>query len=201
MALSRRCYIFAVKPTKGPCHAGIVAGLHSTYANEAARIFDEGLATAAEIDRVARDVLGAAAGPFVVMNLVGMQVMLHAQDNLTKLGAFYTPADSVVNKGTHDEAWSIDPLNLEPDEARDQKIADRLLGATFLPVLQELDEEVAIPADIDMGAALALKFGKPPCALMDTLGREAVERVISPLASRYDAGIPETLERVGFLMA
>ncbi len=170
------------------------------YANEAARIFDEGLATVAEIDRVASYVLGAAAGPFVVMNLVGMQVMLHAQDNLTNLGAFYTPAASVVNKGTYDEAWSIDPLNSEADEARDQKIADRLLGATFLPVLQELDEEVAIPADIDMGAALALKFGRPPCALMDTLGREAVERVISPLASRYDVGMPDSLERVGFLM-
>ena len=105
-----------------------------------------------------------------------------------------------MNKGTYGEAWSIDPLNSEPDEARDQKIADRLLGATFLPVLQELDEEVAIPADIDMGAALALKFGRPPCALMDTLGREAVERVISPLASRYDAGMPDSLKRVGFLM-
>lgn len=169
------------------------------YANEAARLFDEGLASAAEIDRVASDVLGAAAGPFVVMNLVGMQVMLHAQDNLTGLGAFYTPAMSVANKGANGQAWSIDPLNSESDEARDQTIADRLLGATFLPVLQELDEEVASPADIDMGASLALKFGKPPCALMDSLGQEAVERVISPLANLYDTGIPRTLERVGSL--
>ncbi|MBO42705.1 MAG: hypothetical protein CMM28_03190 [Rhodospirillaceae bacterium] len=169
------------------------------YANEAARLFDEGLGSTAEIDRVATHVLGAAAGPFVVMNLVGMQVMLHAQDNLTELGAFYAPATSLVNKGKHAEAWSIDPLNSGPDEIRDQEIADRLMGAIFLPVLQEIDEEVAIPADIDLGAALALKFGKPPCALMDTLGREAVERMILPLASQYDARMPESLEQVGSL--
>ena len=130
---------------------------------------------------------------------MGMQVMLPAPDKLPELGSFYTPATSVVNKGKHAEAWSIDPLNSEPNEIRDQEIADRLLGAIFLPVLQELDEEVAGPADIDLGAALALKFGKPPCALMDTLGREAVEQMILPLVSYYDSRMPESLERVGSL--
>ncbi|MBL23305.1 MAG: hypothetical protein CMM48_05350 [Rhodospirillaceae bacterium] len=170
------------------------------YANEAARLYDEGLGTAAEIDRVASDVLGAAAGPFVVMNLVGMQVMAHAQDNLVELGAFYKPAASVSEKGATGDTWLIEPPASEPDHDRDRVIADRLMGAIFLPVLQELDEAVASPADIDMGAQLALKFGKPPCALMDELGSEEVARVVGPLSELYDAPMPVALERVGKLL-
>ncbi|MDA0657011.1 MAG: 3-hydroxyacyl-CoA dehydrogenase NAD-binding domain-containing protein [Proteobacteria bacterium] len=171
------------------------------YANEAARLFDDGLGTAAEIDRVANDVLGAAAGPFVVMNLVGMQVMMHAQDNLTELGAFYTPARSVKEKGKVGAVWTIDPLETEPDESRDKILADRLLGATFLPILQELEEEVATPADIDLGASLALKFGKPPCALMDALGKDEVDRVVSLLTQQYGVPVPATIANVGSLTA
>jgi 3-hydroxybutyryl-CoA dehydrogenase len=171
------------------------------YANEAARMYDEGMAQPAEIDRVANDVVGAAGGPFVVMNLVGMQVMLHAQDNLTELGAFYEPAQSLKVKGETGEGWVIDPPQTGPDAARDKAIGDRLLGATFLPVLQELDEDVASPADIDLGAALALRFGKPPCALMDTLGADEVERVVAPLAAQYGAPMPSSLSRVGTLIA
>lgn len=171
------------------------------YANEAARLHDEGLGVPAEIDRVAGDVFGAAAGPFVVMNLVGMLVMAHAQENLVELGPFYEPAASVAEKGESGELWVIDPPASAPDAARDRAIADRLLGATFLPVLQELDEEVASPADIDMGAELALKFGKPPCALMDKLGGDEVARVVGPLAEKFGTPMPKALERVGTFTA
>ena len=169
------------------------------YANEAARLFDEKAGSPAEIDRVASDVLGAAAGPFVVMNLVGMQVMSHAQNNLAQLGPFYSLAKSVEEKGLSGEVWLIDDLKSAPEPGRDSVIADRLLGATFLPILQALDEEVASPADIDMGAQLALKFGKPPCVLMDRLGTLEVERLLKPFAEKYDTAVPVSLSKIGKL--
>ena len=169
------------------------------YANEAARLFDEKAGSPAQIDRVASDVLGAAAGPFVVMNLVGMQVMSHAQNNLSQLGPFYSLAKSVEQKGLSGEVWALDDLNSAPNFERDRTISDRLLGATFLPILQALDEEVASPADIDMGAQLALKFGKPPCALMDRLGALEVERLLQPFAEKYDATMPSSLSKIGEL--
>ena len=169
------------------------------YANEAARLFDEKAGLPAEIDRVASDVLGAAAGPFVVMNLVGMEVMSHAQNNLSQLGPFYSLAKSVEKKGRNGEAWSIDDLKSTPQPERDNIISDRLLGATFLPILQALDEEVASPADIDMGAQLALKFGKPPCALMDRLGALEVERLLQPYTEKYDVITPVSLSKIGTL--
>ncbi len=170
------------------------------YVNEAVRIFDDGMGTPFEIDRVASDVFGAAAGPFVVINLVGSQVLLHSQDNLRQLGDFYTPAPSVERVGREQGRWEIgDPS--PPDEVRDAAIAERLMGATFLPVLQELDEDVASPGDIDMGAKLALKFGKPPCAVMDTLGAGEVARLIEAPCRRYGVTPPKSLKRVGRLAA
>jgi 3-hydroxybutyryl-CoA dehydrogenase len=170
------------------------------YINEAVRLYDDGIATPFEVDRVASDVLGAAAGPFVVINLVGTRVMLHAQSNLVALGKFYEPAKSVVRVGEKAGTWEIgDPS--PPDAARDKTVADRLLGATFLALLQELDEDVASPADIDLGARHAFKFGKPPCALMDVLGRAEVERLVRPFCETYGASLPGSLARVGMLIA
>jgi 3-hydroxybutyryl-CoA dehydrogenase len=169
------------------------------YINEAVRLVDDGVATPFEIDRVACDALGAAAGPFVVINLVGTRIMLDAQRNLNGLGRFYDPAPSVIRVGEAGDTWVIgDPS--APDPARDKAVADRLLGATFLALLQELDEDVATPADIDLGAQHAFKFGKPPCALMDSLGADEVGRLVRPFCEKYGAAEPRTLSRVGSLL-
>lgn len=169
------------------------------YINEAVRLVDDGIASPFEIDRVACDALGAAAGPFVVINLVGTRVMYDAQENLTGLGGFYDPAPSVVRVGKEGGTWEIgDPT--APDAARDKTVADRLLGATFLALLQELDEDVATPADIDLGAKHAFKFGKPPCTLMDSLGAAEVGRLVRPFCEKYAAAAPKALSRVGSLL-
>ena len=86
------------------------------------------------------------------------------------------------------------------DDAADKVIADRLWGSAFLAVLQELDEAIATPADIDMGAGLALRFGKAPCAAMDGFGRDEVARLIGYYCDAYDVAVPKSLERVGSLV-
>ena len=169
------------------------------YTNEAARALDDGLGSTAEIDAVARDVLGAAAGPFAVMNLIKPRINLHAIRNLGPLGAFYAPAASMVAVGEADAAWPIGEPTAVP-AARHDSIADRLLGGCFLPVLQALDEAVAAPAAFDTGATSALKFAKPPCASMDRVGRHEVERIIEPLLMRHGGEVPASLARVGRLL-
>lgn len=169
------------------------------YCNEAVRLFEEGKGTPARIDRVAQEAMGIAAGPFLVMNLVGMQTMAHAAENLLPHGPFYTPAGKVKEMGANNGKWDIGEPPA-PDEAADKEIADRLWGATFLPVLQELDEDVASPSEIDMGAGLALRFGKAPCTTMDAMGRDEVERLISYYCEKYGAAKPASLSRVGSLI-
>ena len=87
-----------------------------------------------------------------------------------------------------------------PDADADTRIADRLWGAIFLPVLQELDEDVASPAEIDMGAGLALRFGKAPCATMDAMGRDEVSRIIGYYCERYSIEAPKSLSKIGSLI-
>jgi 3-hydroxyacyl-CoA dehydrogenase len=65
-----------------------------------------------------------------------------------------------------------------------------LRAAVFIPVLELLDEAIAEPAAIDEGAALALPFRRPPCALMDRLGAAAVASLILPLLARHDRPAP-----------
>jgi 3-hydroxybutyryl-CoA dehydrogenase len=170
------------------------------YTNEAVRALDDGLGSTAQIDRVATECLGAAAGPFRVMNLVKPRINLHAIRNMAPLGDFYAPADSMMRIGEAGTDWEIAAAPA-PEPAADQPIADRLLGGTFLAILQELDEGVAAPADLDLGAAMAFKFGKPPCALMDEMGRAEVQRLVAPLAERYGLKVPDSLSRVGKLVS
>ena len=69
-----------------------------------------------------------------------------------------------------------------------------------VPVLQELDEGVASPAEIDMGAGLALRFGKAPCTTMDAMGRDEVARLIAYYMEKYGVDAPASLDRVGTLV-
>jgi 3-hydroxybutyryl-CoA dehydrogenase len=166
------------------------------YTNEAARALDAGLGTTGEIDEVAKEILGAAAGPFLVMNLIKPRINLHAIRNLAPLGAFYAPAAAMVAAGEADRPFEIAPAGaIEPE--RKQRIADHLLRGCFLPVLQALDEGVAEPASFDHGAREALKFGRGPCALMDALGRAEVERIVAPALAAYGITAPVALGRVG----
>lgn len=168
------------------------------YTNEACRLLDEGLATTAEVDAVAEEAVGAAAGPFRVQNLIKPRINLHAIQNLAPLGPFYAPAKSLIEVGEADRMWEIGEVGEIPAERR-AVIRDRIRLGVFLAVLQELDEGVASPADIDMGAREALRFAKPPCALMDQLGRAEVERIVAPALARYGLPRPASLDRVGHL--
>ncbi|NMM45827.1 3-hydroxyacyl-CoA dehydrogenase family protein [Rhodospirillaceae bacterium KN72] len=168
------------------------------YGNEAVRLLDEGVGTPAQIDRVAQDCLGVAAGPFLVMNLVKPKIMFHAQRNLGPHGAFYTLAKTLADKGDTDYEFEIGEDAAGSADA-DAVIADRLRAATFFPVLQEIDEDVATPADIDMGAGLALRFGKAPCELMDSLGADETKRIVSLVTEQYGHAMPASIAKVGSL--
>ena len=166
------------------------------YANEAIRLLDEGVGTTAQIDRVAQECLGLAAGPFVVMNLVKPRIMYHAQTNLASHGAFYTLAKSLAAKGDTDYTFDVGDDASGTAES-DAIIADRLRAGALFPVLQELDEDVASAHDIDMGAGLALRFGKTPCKLIDDLGRAEVMRIVSLVTEKYGHSMPKSVDRAG----
>lgn len=168
------------------------------YTNEASRLVSEGLATTAQVDRVAKTALGVAAGPFFVQNIIKPRINLHAVRNLAPLGPFYSPAAPLlVEHGEADKPFAIDE-DASGLAANDGVVTDRLRAATFLPILQELDEGVASAEAIDTGAEQALRF-TPPCTLMDSLGRAEVERIVGALCRTWGLPLPKSLEKVGSL--
>ncbi|BAR98070.1 enoyl-CoA hydratase [Blastochloris viridis] len=169
------------------------------YSNEAARLLGERVGTVGEIERAAEDAFDAAAGPFRVLNLIKPGINLDAIRNLAELGAFYAPAPKMVEIGETGGTFEVDRPLAPMDEVQYDTVIRRVRGATFLAVLQELDEEVADARVLDTGAKLAFKFSRPPCALMDSLGRRAVEALVAPFVARYGVAMPVSIALVGRL--
>lgn len=167
------------------------------YGNEAARLLEEGVGTAGQIDMAAKAAWKVAAGPVLVMNVVKPRIMLNAQNYLQPFGAFYEPSDLLTSQGEADAPFEL--AEATDGGPRAGEIVDRLRAAACYPVLQALDEGVAEAEDFDMGAEIALKFGVGPCKLMDDLGVDDVKRFLQPLFDKYGAPVPASLARVGSL--
>lgn len=160
------------------------------YSNEAVRLLEEGVASAAQIDAAAVATLGMSLGPFAVMNIVKPRINMNAVSNLARLGPFYAPARLLVETGTADASWEIIAAPALPGD-RHQQVVDRLRAGLFLPVLEALGEGVAAAGDFDLGARLALRFEQGPVAQIRALGPVEVRRLVQALCDRHDTPFPE----------
>lgn len=159
------------------------------YYNEATRILADGLATAGEIDSVARARLGVAAGPFLVMNLIGPRIASHAMANLAPLGPFYAASPRLMAQGEAGAPWETETD--APLPARADEIADRLVAAMGIPALELAAAKVADPDATDQGAKMALKFGKGPFTLMRDWPQDRLSAAISHLCRRDGHRAPQ----------
>ena len=155
------------------------------YTNEAARCLDDGLGTPAQIDEVAKKVFGVPIGPFFVMNIVKPRINLAAVQGLAALGPFYAPAQSLKTCGEADESWDLTDDAQALTTTAQTEIGDRLKGAVFLAVREELDENIARPEAIDIGARKAFAFAKGPVEMMSELWSREVDRLVD-LAQQLD---------------
>ena len=70
----------------------------------------------------------------------------------------------------------LDDAEVKP--SRILKIGDRLKGAVFLAVREELEENIAKPEAIDIGARKAFAFAKGPVEMMNAMPSDEVESLI-----------------------
>ncbi|MDA0701899.1 MAG: 3-hydroxyacyl-CoA dehydrogenase family protein [Proteobacteria bacterium] len=166
--------------------------------NEGVRLVDEGHAPE-RVDAVSRQVFGSPLGVLTVMNLSKARIAMNACTTLGGLGAFYEPCTGLIRMGEADAAWEFGE---EPaaDNAADAAIADRLRGATFLAALELLDEEVAAPDAIDLGAFHGLRWETTPCSAMDDLGQDGTIRLVEAVAALYGRDMPRSTARAGSLL-
>ena len=110
------------------------------WLNEACILLQEGVATAAQIDSIAREAFNIGMGPFALMNLTGPTIALHATDYLAEQldTPRYTGAKNlreIVDKG---ELWKIGDEE-HYDENLSITVKERLLGQVFAVAGQIVD--------------------------------------------------------------
>lgn len=155
------------------------------WCNEAGHLLEG--ASPAEIDHVAGEFVHA--GPFFVLNLAKGNPIIVETNTLqaNEEGGHYMPAPVFSRVETWD---TIAPgEHIEVDPHKKAQIRDRLTGILVSQTVDILDRSIGSAADLEVGCELALGFKKGPLRLMEDLGRDEVERILSRLA-RERPGMP-----------
>ncbi|MCO4769753.1 MAG: enoyl-CoA hydratase/isomerase family protein [Deltaproteobacteria bacterium] len=164
------------------------------WLNESVRLLEEGVANIPTIEAAAKQAFGIGMGPFLLMNVTGVPISLHAASTLgTELGPFYEPCERLRHQVEDLKAdWTLDDGELDPSAF--QAVADRLLGVTFAVAGAIVDEGVCSLEDVDRGARIGLRWSQGPFELAN---REGVERALALVhaleAVHPDLSIPDTI--------
>ena len=164
------------------------------WANEAARMLDEGLANIATIDQAAREAFRIGMGPFALMNATGITIYYHCANSFTQaLGNFYAPAAGLTAQFEAGQPWDLEG---EVDQTAKAAVNERLLGVVFGLAAQLMEEGVATAEDTDRGALVGLRWARGPFGMMNDLGLDRALELVEQVAARYDSfTVPELLRR------
>ena len=162
------------------------------WINEACRLLEEGVATAAQIDAVACREFRIGLGPFGLMNLTGPTIALHSSDYLSEQLSVprFAGADNMRSLVDRGEMWEIGEEN-ECSEDSYRKIKERLMGQAFAVCSQIVEEGICSREDVDRGAKVGLRWSIGPFELANRIGVVEASRMASEYAELAGLEIPE----------
>lgn len=162
------------------------------WINEACRLLEEGVATAAQIDAVACREFKIGLGPFGLMNLTGPTIALHSSDYLSKQLSVprFGGADNMRALVERGEMWEINEDDDCDDEAARQ-IKERLMGQAFAVCSQIVEEEICSMEDVDRGAKVGLRWTSGPFELANRIGVSEASRMAREYAELAGLEIPK----------
>ena len=162
------------------------------WLNEACKLLEEGVATTAQIDAVARKAFRIGLGPFALMNLTGSPIAMHSTDYLAaqldtpRYLATQTLRDLVADGRT----WEIGG-DEEFTEGTATVIRERLLGQVFAVSAQIVAEEICSMEDVDRGAKVGLRWALGPFEIANRIGVKEAVRMAVDYAQEADLELPE----------
>ncbi len=164
------------------------------FLNEAARLLEEGVANIPTIEEAAKRGFKIGMGPFLLMNVTGIPIALHAATTLgNELGPFYAPADILKEQKEKNENWNLEG---EVDETKIQAVIDRLYGVCLGVAAALVDEDVASIEDTDRGAKIGLRWLLGPFEMMNKIGIDETFRVVQAVCDKYpDFKMPGLLKK------
>lgn len=169
------------------------------YVSEAARLVQEGVATAAQVDAIVHEAIGGG-GPLNVMDLTrGNLLTVHCQELMrdapTGSAWFEPPAllREVGNGSWHDPKHPGD-RRYTPEQA--QEVLDRILAVLFARTWFVVDHGVCEPSDLDWLTRMSLGFRKGLLSLAQEYGADRVHTLVTRFAARFPGFVvPPTLAR------
>src|SRR5262245_34831941 len=194
----RAAWRFSEKIGKTPIRSAdspgfIVNRFFVPWLNEAARMLEEGVASAALIDRVAKEAFQIGMGPFELMNVTGVPIAFHAANTLgQELGSFYEPADALVAQARAQTNWDLVRV---PERGDANEVRDRLLAVVFLVAAEIVEDRVGRLEDVDIGARVGLRWRAGPFELINQVTAARAVELVRPLAMKYDLELPGLLLR------
>ena len=162
------------------------------FLNEAARMLEEDLADIPTIEEAAKRAFHIGMGPFMLMNVTGIPIAVHAATTLgNELGAFYAPCDILKAQKEKGENWDLEG---QPDESKFEPIIERFYGVCLGVAAALVDETVASMEDTDRGAKIGLRWTLGPFEIANRIGIERTFAAVKAIADRYpDFQMPQLL--------
>ena len=164
------------------------------FLNEATRMLEEGLANIPTIEEASKRAFKIGMGAFVLMNVTGVPIALHAATTLgEELGPFYAPSATLAAQVEKGENWNMDG---EVDESKIEALMDRFLGVCLGVSAALVDEEVASIEDTDRGAKIGLRWIQGPFEIMNKIGIDKTYACVASICEKYpDFKMPQILEK------
>jgi enoyl-CoA hydratase / 3-hydroxyacyl-CoA dehydrogenase len=162
------------------------------FLNEAARMLEEGVADIPTIEEAAKRAFKIGMGPFLLMNVTGIPIAVHAATTLgDELGPFYAPCEILKKQMEKGENWDIKG---EVDESKIQAAVDRFNGVCLGVAAALVDEGVASIEDTDRGAKIGLRWIFGPFELMNRIGIDKSYENVEAITKIYpDFKMPKIL--------
>jgi enoyl-CoA hydratase/3-hydroxyacyl-CoA dehydrogenase len=164
------------------------------FLNEATRMLEEKAANIATIEEASKRAFKIGMGAFVLMNVTGVPIALHAATTLGKeLGPFYAPSATLAAQVEKGENWTLDG---EVDESKIEALMDRFYGVCLGVAAALVDEEVASIEDTDRGAKIGLRWIAGPFEIMNRIGIDKTCDCVAAITEKYpDFKMPQILEK------
>mmetsp|Transcript_6859 Transcript_6859/g.3819 ORF Transcript_6859/g.3819 Transcript_6859/m.3819 type:complete len:682 (+) Transcript_6859:4226-6271(+) len=164
------------------------------FLNEAARMLEEEVANIPTIEEAGKQAFKIGMGPFMLMNVTGIPIALHASTTLgNELGPFYASAEILKTQVPKKENWNLEG---DIDESKLEEIKNRFYGVCLGVAAALVDEKVASIEDTDRGAKIGLRWMLGPFEIMNMIGIDKTYKVVEAVANKYpDFSMPEILKK------
>ncbi len=186
LATLRRLGKVPIATADVPCFAA--DDIFCNYCAEAARLFVEGVATPAQVDKIVNDAIGGG-GPFNVMdltrgNLLNIKCLKLMQDAETGSDWFAPPEifGEQANTPWHDRKNPGDPSH---DEATAKKVTDRILAVVMARTLFVADNNICDLPELNWLSRNALGFRAGLLDLAEEYGADHLHKICTEYAAEH----------------